>query len=125
MSAPVIVLYSTSSAATLQLRTAISRIKLILDVKGVQYEEVRLRGWGLAPGGAAGTDQGETIGGGAAAGASRPWLRAGREQPGLHPVQVDLSMEPQRREQMVASSGGVRLLPQLHVNGTYLGTAGM
>lgn len=37
--------------------------------------------------------------------------------------EVDLSYEPQRREQMLADSGGLRLIPQLHVDGKYIGTA--
>jgi hypothetical protein len=32
-------------------------------------------------------------------------------------VQVDLVMQPERREAMLAASGGVRQLPQVHVNG--------
>lgn len=32
-------------------------------------------------------------------------------------------MEPQRREAMLAGSDGVRAIPQLHVNGRYIGAA--
>jgi hypothetical protein len=32
-------------------------------------------------------------------------------------LQVDLVMSPDRREAMLAASGGVRQLPQVHVNG--------
>ena len=40
----------------------------------------------------------------------------------LHlPVQVDLAMDPLRREEMVAGSDGSRMLPQLHVNGKFVG----
>ena len=39
------------------------------------------------------------------------------------PPQVDLSMEPHRREAMLAGSDGLSKLPQLHVNGRYVGGA--
>lgn len=38
-------------------------------------------------------------------------------------LQIDLAMEPLRREAMLAGSDGVKLLPQLHINGRYIGTA--
>ena len=41
-----VVLYSTTSAATLKLKTDIYRIKLLLDLKRVQYEEVCAGGGG-------------------------------------------------------------------------------
>ncbi len=31
--------------------------------------------------------------------------------------EVDLSMHPERREEMLAGSGSLRILPQLHANG--------
>eukprot|EP00891_Asterochloris_glomerata_P008694 jgi/Astpho2/8694/Aster-x0818 len=71
--APRIVLFSTSSAHTLKIKADISRLKHILDVKKIQYEE------------------------------------------------VDLAMDPLRREEMVAGSDGSRMLPQLHVNGKFVG----
>lgn len=37
--------------------------------------------------------------------------------------QVDLSMEPHRREAMLAGSDGLSKLPQLHVNGRFVGGA--
>lgn len=41
-----------------------------------------------------------------------------------HPQpQVDLAMEPQRRDAMLAGSDGLKALPQLHVNGRYIGSA--
>lgn len=41
MTAPQVVLYSTSSAGTLKVRSDIGRIKILLEAKRVQYEEVR------------------------------------------------------------------------------------
>jgi hypothetical protein len=41
MSSAQIVLYATSSAGTLKVRSDIGRIKILLDAKRVQYEEVR------------------------------------------------------------------------------------
>ncbi|KAL4422326.1 hypothetical protein ABPG75_008523 [Micractinium tetrahymenae] len=37
--------------------------------------------------------------------------------------EIDLAMEPQRREAMLAGSDGLRSIPQLHVNGRYIGGA--
>lgn len=37
--------------------------------------------------------------------------------------EVDLSMYPERREAMLAGSDNQRIIPQLHVNGQYIGTA--
>lgn len=37
--------------------------------------------------------------------------------------QVDLSMEPHRREAMLGGSDGLTALPQLHVNGRYIGSS--
>lgn len=75
MGAPQIVLYASSCAGTLKVRSDIIRIKNLLDAKRVAYDE------------------------------------------------VDLAMEPHRREDMLAGSDGLTTLPQLHVNGCSLGSA--
>jgi len=40
MVGPTVVLYSSTSAGTLKAKSDIQRIKLLLDAKRVQYEEV-------------------------------------------------------------------------------------
>lgn len=69
-----IVMYGTSIATTLKVRSDVQRMKQILDCMGVKYEE------------------------------------------------VDLSLNSERRATMLADSPGITQLPQLHVNGKYVGT---
>lgn len=69
-----IVMYGTSIATTLKVRSDVLRMKQLLDCMGVDYE------------------------------------------------QVDLSLSPERRATMLADSAGQSQLPQVHVNGKYVGT---
>ena len=80
------------------MKTDISRVKQLLHIKKVQYEEVGRRC------------------------TKAPGARYASNCPGSSaaPVQIDLATEPQRRSEMVASDG-VSSLPQLHLNNKYLG----
>jgi glutaredoxin 3 len=73
-SGTMIVMYGTSIATTIKVRSDVARMKQILDGMGVPYEE------------------------------------------------VDLSLTPERRATMLADSAGKTQLPQVHVNGKYIGT---
>ena len=89
-----VVLYSTSCASTLKMKTDISRVKQLLQIKKVDYEEVCLA------------------------------VAAIRETSGSQVyshVQIDLAVEPRRRSEMLVASDGVSSLPQLHLNNKYLG----
>ena len=91
-----VVLYSTSCASTLKMKTDISRVKQLLHIKKVEYEEVR----------------------------DCLWRQVSKQHQlcNFCPVQqVDLAAEPQRRSEMVAASEGVSSLPQLHLNDKYIG----
>lgn len=99
---PKVVLYCTSVATTLKTKTDITKIKHILDAKRVQYEEVR------AADACEALDQFANVWGGQPR-AANPLL------------QVDLTQQPGRREGMLADSGGVKALPQLHIDGKLVG----
>ena len=91
-----VVLYSTSCASTLKMKTDINRVKQLLHIKKVEYEEVGL----LLP----------------------RVYQSQQVYVSCHIVfQFDLATEPQRRSEMVAASDGVSSLPQLHLNNKYLG----
>lgn len=114
-----VVLYASSCAGTRKAKGDISRIKCLLDAKRVQYEEAS-RALVCA-----------------ARRAPPSLLRSARvpfqqpapacadllPSPPPPPRQVDLSMEPHRREGMLAGSDGLTSIPQLHVNGRNLGSA--
>ena len=91
-----VTLYSTSCAATLKMKTDISRVKQLLLIKKVEYEEVS-----------------EV--------SRRQHIQWDRHQEMLVRWQVDLAAEPKRRSEMVTASEGVTSLPQLHLNNKYLG----
>ena len=69
-----VVLYATSIATTLKVRSDISRLRQLLESLQVAHEE------------------------------------------------VDLTLTPERRTEMLAASDGVTALPQLHVNGKFVGS---
>ncbi len=107
----------TTCASTLKARTDIIKIKHLLDTKknklGIDYEEVRLvdprrsqpLGW---LGAVAGRSQKCRL---CACMTLEPWSL----------LQVDLSLDPHRRPEMLDGSGGLTKLPQLHINGKLLG----
>ena len=80
------------------MKTDISRVKQLLHIKKVEYEEV-----GRLPR-VSHTQQDYAS-----------WR--GR----YIAFQIDLATEPQRRSEMVSASDGVSSLPQLHLNNKYLG----
>lgn len=114
MSEHKVVLYSTSVPTLPKVRAGIATIKRILDAKKVEYEEVSagLPCWCISPDPPA----------------LQPfvyplWYLLGhlpRTQQRLGDccagLQVDLTMNPEKREEMLAASE-IRTIPQLHVNG--------
>jgi hypothetical protein len=99
----------TTTASTLKLKTEISRITQILQANGVEFEEARAQPPARAPRP------------GLAPAAGQPAGRAGSAAGRAHArrcacAQVDLSLEPGRRDEMFAASA-TRILPQLHCDG--------
>ena len=92
-----VVLYSTSCASTLKMKTDISRVKQLLQIKKVDYEEVCKRPH------------------------TKLKLRHCLHVIALMAPQIDLATDPQRRSEMVSASNGVSSLPQLHLNNKYIG----
>ena len=101
-------LYVTSTPSTAVQRTEISRLAQLLDVKKVAYTTVRER-------------RGEWMGW--RAGASNPQSLIEKTIPSLS-RQVDLATDRDARDRMTAASGGVAVLPQLHVGGKVRGFGG-
>ena len=77
------------------MKTDISRVKQLLQIKKVDYDEVKR--------------------------ATALWSTYVSSHLRPQPVQVDLALEPRRRSEMLAASDGVSSLPQLHLNNKYLG----
>lgn len=92
----------TTTASTLKLKAEISRIQQLLQANGVSFEEARCR-----------------VARARVRGSSRARRAAPATAHARHPRaagQVDLSLEPGRRDEMVAVSNS-RVLPQLHCDG--------
>lgn len=115
-----IIFFTTSCPSTLKVRGDIERITQILNAKRIPYEEVRHTKIQASP-------------------RHLPILHAIVEYRGVSSVtctpallqpsyvlvtmlaQIDLNMYPERRRELLLFNDGVTALPQLRVNGVYVG----
>lgn len=141
---PKVVLYLSSVATTAKIRADTQVVKSLLSAHGVAFEEVGVKSpvkampsrsgpcWGEAN--VFGSREGGRLHVCCGQGAGAVHCHApdisccgpcgtaplqGRSSLRMHTMnsQVDLIQEPGRREEMLAASGGHRLLPQVHVGG--------
>lgn len=98
-----IVFFTTSFPVTVKAKSDITRIRQLLNAKHVEYEEVRCGRFDIFQ---------LSI---------KVHLRIKCYLFASCRVQVDLIEQPGRKQEMIEASDGNTTIPQLHVNGTYIG----
>ena len=98
-----IVFFTTSFPVTVKAKSDITRIRQLLNAKHVEYEEVCCWRFGIFQL------------------SFTAHLRIKCWSSASGRVQVDLIEQPGRKQEMIEASDGNTKIPQLHVNGTYIG----